>query len=129
MMKTNNYTNKTPEQLDDFIQSLSIDDLKLSFIGSSIYTELNDDLKLVDEFSETDENIQDLQLSDLRNFVNFVKFPEQDLTIQYKISHTGLDENTILLIETNKYRATLEQIISYCRGLKINYKEFLPELF
>lgn len=39
MMKTNNYTNKTPEQLDDFIQSLSIDDLKLSFIGSSIYTE------------------------------------------------------------------------------------------
>lgn len=65
----------------------------------------------------------------MRNFVNFVKFPEQDLTIQYKISHTGLDENTILLIETNKYRATLEQIISYCRGLKLIIKNFCLNFF
>ncbi len=49
--------------------------------------------------------------------------------MQDKIIQTGLNENTILLIETNKYRATLAELISYCKGLNISYRQFLPELF
>lgn len=126
-MKTNNFTNKTSAQQDDYIQSLSIDELKSSFVGKSVFIG-NENITMADEYVETDVEIQNLQINELRNFVNNAGQPEQKYTIQYKITHTGLDENTILLIETNKYRATLEQLISYCKGLKINYEEFLPEL-
>ena len=54
---------------------------------------------------------------------------ERELTIQEKVKLTGLSKEEIIKIETNKQKATLEQIIEYCKGLKIKYEEFLPELF
>ena len=128
-MKNNNLY-KTTEQQDNFIQSLSIDELKTSFVGKSIAIQKADEnIASFDDYLDTDNEIQNLQINELRNFVNITKQKEEKQTIQYKITHTGLDENTILLIETNKYRATLEQLINYCNGLKISYKHFLPELF
>ena len=129
-MKTNNFIYQTTEQTDNDIQSLSIEDLKTSFIGEFVPIGIaNENIAITDEYIETDEEIQNLQIDELRNFVMSAKQKEQKDTIQYKITQTGLNENTILLIETNKYRATLEQLISYCKGLRISYKEFLPELF
>ncbi len=129
-MKTNNLTYETTEKQDDYIQSLSINELKNSFVGKSVFKEqTNSDIAISDEYLETDEKIQNLQINELRNFVNTTKQNKEKYTIQYKITQTGLNENTILLIETNKYRATLEQLISYCKGLKISYKSFLPELY
>jgi len=42
---------------------------------------------------------------------------------------TGLDEITINKIETNKFSATLQDIITYCQKLKIPYTDFIPELY
>ena len=129
-MKTNNLPYETTEQQDDYIQSLSIDELKMSFVGKLVFTEkANENIAIADEYLEEDEKIQNLQINELKNFVKSAKQKEEKDTIQYKITQTGLNENTILLIETNKYRATLEQLISYCKGLRISYKDFLPELF
>ena len=127
-MKTNNFNYKTTEQQDDYIQSMSIDELKTSFVGKPIFTE-NENIGMIDEYDDIDEKIQNLQINELENFVNSAKQLEQNNTLQYKIKHTGLDKNSIQLIENNKHRATLEQLISYCKGLKISYKEFLPELY
>lgn len=103
---------------------------KKSFVGKSIsIKQTESDIAASDEYYETDEEIQNLQITELRNFVNTAKQNEEKYTIQDKIIQTGLNENTILLIETNKYKATLEQLMSYCKDLKISYKSFLPELF
>ena len=129
-MKNNNLQYKTTEQQDDFIQSLTIDELKTSFVGKSIAIQKADEnIESFDEYLETDNEIQNLQINELRNFVKSEKQQKQKFTIQYKITQTGLDKNTIQLIENNKHRATLGQLISYCKGLKISYKEFLPELY
>lgn len=129
-MKTKNFTYETPEKQDDFIQSLCIDELKTSFIGKSVFTQkVNENITNADEYLKADREIQDLQINELVNFVKSAKQSAQNKTIQYKIIQTGLDENTIHLIETNKHRATLGQLISYCEGMKISYKEFLPELY
>ncbi len=129
-MKTNNLINDTAEQQDSYIQSLSINELKTSFTGKPVFTQnINENITIAENSTETDKEIKNLQINELRNFVNTAKQKEQKYTIQYKIAQTGLDENTILLIETNKYRATLEQLISYCKGLRISYKSFLPELY
>ena len=129
-MKIDNFTYETVEQQDDYIQSLNLDELKTSFAGKSVFTQnANENITITDDSTETDEEIQNLQVNELRKFVNTAKQNNEKYTIQYKITQTGLDENTILLIETNKYRATLEQLISYCKGLKISYKSFLPELY
>ena len=129
-MKTSNLTYETAELQDGYIQSLSIEELKTSFIGKPVFTQSSDEnIVTGDQVLETDEEIQNLQINELKNFVNKTKQINEKDTIQYKIIQTGLNENTILLIETNKYRATLEQLISYCNGLEISYKDFLPELY
>ncbi len=51
------------------------------------------------------------------------KYEKSKFSIQYEIPQTGLDENTILLIETNKYKATLDTtffIIVLVFALKIS---------
>lgn len=124
-MKTNNFTYKTAEQQDDFIQSLNVADIKSRIIGQSIMVG-KAGTENEEEYSETDLEIQNLSLNELKQLS---KSEKPTTSIQYKITQTGLDENTILLIETNKYRATLAELMSYCRGLNISYRKFLPELF
>jgi hypothetical protein len=49
--------------------------------------------------------------------------------IALKMSKTGLAPQRILLIESDKLQAPLFEIIQYCNGLNIAFKDFLPELF
>ena len=125
MIKTKNLTYETIEQQDNFIQSLSISDIKNQIIGQEITVD-----KIIieqeNEDFESDFEIQNLSLDKLKTLANINK---ENLSIQHKITKTGLDANTILLIETNKNRATLEELITYCKGLNISYQTFLPELF
>ncbi len=124
-MKNNNFTYETPEKQDEFIQSLSISDIKTNLTGKSVLkTKPKTDEP--NEYIEMDFELQNLSISELKQLQEQENF---NASMQYKIIQTGLDENTILLIETNKYRASLAELISYCRGLNISYRKFLPELF
>jgi len=127
-MKTN-FIYETPEEQDDLIQSLSISDLKANLIGKSVFKGKPDNVAIQEDYSDLDFELQNLTIDELKQLAvksvnNFEKYP-----IRYKIVQTGLDANTILLIETNKYRATLQELMLYCKGLNISYKSFLPELF
>jgi len=125
VMKNNNFTYETPEKQDEFIQSLSISDIKTNLTGKSVLkTKPKTDEP--NEYIEMDFELQNLSISELKQLQEQENF---NASMQYKIIQTGLDENTILLIETNKYRASLAELISYCRGLNISYRKFLPELF
>ncbi|MCP4353326.1 MAG: hypothetical protein GY795_48365 [Desulfobacterales bacterium] len=53
------------------------------------------------------------------------KINEADL--QHKVRLTGLERDIILLIETRKEKATLEQILIYCNTLHIPYNQMLPD--
>ncbi len=125
MMRTNNFTYETPEKQDDFIQSLNISEIKVNLIGKSVFKAKSEVVE-PNEYKGIDFEIQNLSVSELKKLA---KPDKQKISIQHKIIQTGLDANTILLIETNKYRATLEELMSYCKGLNISYKKFLPELF
>ena len=81
-MKNNNLTYETAEQQDDYIQSLSIDELKTSFVGKSVFTQ-NENVAITDESTKADEEMQNLQINELRNFVNLSKKKEQ----KYKKKH------------------------------------------
>ncbi len=124
-MKISDFAYETPEKQDDFIQSLDISDIKANLIGQSVLKAEPNANKL-DEYSEVDFEIQNLRIEELKQLS---KKEETEISMQYKITQTGLNENTILLIETNKYKATLAELMSYCKGLGISYRKFLPELF
>jgi hypothetical protein len=46
-----------------------------------------------------------------------------------KMMLTGLSKEVIEKLETQKQKATLEEIIIYCSRLHIPFRDFLPELF
>ncbi len=124
-MKNNKLAYETLEKQDDLIQSLDVSDIKTDLIGKSLFR-----AKPVgnnsDEYIESDFAIQNLTTDELKQLSGQEKL---NISMQDKIIQTGLNENTILLIETNKYRATLAELIRYCKGLNISYRQFLPELF
>jgi len=133
-MKNNKLT--TIEDQDDYIQSADIDQLREIENRSNFLFQNNislhnysnyEDLK----YSNIDEYIKNLQLSELKEIETnshlLEKINEDDL--HHKIKITGLEKNIIILIETNKEKATLEQIITYCNTLHIPYNKMLPELF
>ena len=133
-MKNNKLT--TIEEQDDCIQSLDIAQLRemesrSNFLFQNIKSLQNDsnydDLK----YSNIDEYIKNLQLSELREIEKNSQLLEQwnEVDLHHKIKITWLDRNIIILIETKKEKATLEQIITYCNTLHIPYNEMLPELF
>jgi hypothetical protein len=133
-MKNNNL--QTIEEQDDYIKSLDIARLH-EVERNSEFLFQNDMLLQADKNSEdmkygnTDRYIQNLQLKELReleaNCNLLEKINEADL--QHKVKLTGLERHIILLIETKKEKATLEQILTYCNTLHIPYKQILPELF
>lgn len=72
--------------------------------------------------------IQQLSLKKLRS----LKPKERILvtpTLEDKVAITGLSQEIIQKLETQKEKATLEEIMTYCSRLKIPFREFLPELF
>jgi hypothetical protein len=54
---------------------------------------------------------------------------KQTLNLAVKVSKTGFSTERIEIIEQNKMQATLAEIVQYCRGLNIAFKDFLPELY
>jgi len=133
-MKNNNL--QTIEEQDDYIQSLDIAQLH-EVERNSEFLFQNDMSLQADKNSEdlkydnTDAYIQDLQLKELRELETHSHLLEKinEADLQHKVKLTGLERHVILLIETKKEKATLEQILIYCNTLHIPYKQILPELF
>lgn len=87
------------------------------------------------EIAEVDEQKEEdaflLQKMSLQNLKK-LKTTERILvtpTLVEKANLTGLSEETIEKLETEKGKATLEEIMIYCKCLHIPFREFLPELF
>jgi len=111
---------------DEKIQKLSISALNAMFEKASA---IQIDSVVADSkegYLVHDEMIQNMPLKNLKNLVE-ASF--SSVSIDQKIAKTGLSENAIRQIESNRYRATLEEIIAYCKGLKIQFKDFVPEFF
>jgi len=125
------------EDQDNFIQSLDIERLreienqsKCLFQNDNLLQEncyYDDDLR----YSNIDEYIQNMQLAELRILEKNSQLLEQinEIDLQHKVNLTGLRKEIVILIETKKEKATLEQIIKYCNRLHIPYERLLPELF
>jgi hypothetical protein len=109
----------TTEQSDLLLQSLSAAELKEIAANVSFKTGgfkgKAEDIAV----SEEDIFIQNMSLSQLR----------KRLSLAEKTKHTGLPIERVQQIERDKNQATLAELIQYCRGLNIAYKDFLPELF
>ena len=117
------------EEQDSYLQNIPLKDLKdmeenLKFV-SITQVDVNEEQAV----NELDEQVMKITLKDLKVIVEEGLLEERELTIQEKVKLTGLSKEEIIKIETNKQKATLEQIIEYCKGLKIKYEEFLPDLF
>jgi hypothetical protein len=80
----------------------------------------------VEYFTKEAALVQQLSLHEIKNAVrqNITSIPIED-----KISKTGLPKEIIQLIENDKGKASLENIIAYCKGLGIRFRDFLPEVF
>lgn len=118
--------NKTFAEQDEKIQQLSVADLNNMFEKASAITVETVSPPLQEKYSEEEEVIQNMPLSQLKKLVE-KEF--SNASIDEKITKTGLSETAIRQIESNKYNATLKEIIAYCRGLKIRFQDFVPEFF
>jgi DNA-binding Xre family transcriptional regulator len=81
-----------------------------------------DDILVEKEFVSA--KIQKLSLRELRALRN-----KNSINLTEKVTITGLSQEVIQKLETQKEKATLEEIVTYCRSLHIPFKDFLPELF
>jgi hypothetical protein len=135
MMKTK-YKFDNIEEQDEFIQSLPLKELKklnegnqFLFINKGEIEANNDDD--IQYLNSMDETIQNMQLNELKEIYykkQLTSLADEEL-ITEKAKLTGLDKKIILLIETKKEKATLEQIIIYCKKLNIPFQKFVPEFF
>ncbi len=133
-MKTNNLKIESIDDFDDYIQSLNINELQqiekdsLLLFSNNIIE--NNDIDQQD-YSEIDNYIQSLQISELREIENNCELMNKinKSAIKHKAKITGLDELVILIIETKKEKATLEQLMIYCNKLHIPYQKIIPEFF
>ncbi len=133
-MKTKELEIKTADEFDDYIQSLNINQLQQTekesmFLFSNEQSE-NNSAELSD-YSDIDDYIQSLQISELREIEKNSELLKKisKSTMKHKSKITGLDERIILIIETKKEKATLEQLMIYCDRLHIPYQKMVPEFF
>ncbi len=133
-MQNKNVNIETIDEYDDYIQSLDISQLrelenssKLLFTNN-LATAVDNDEQF---YLEMDYYIQSLQLSELREIeTNSQLLSKINKTkIKHKSKLTGLDEKIIILIETKKEKATLEQLMIYCNKLHIPFQNIAPEFF
>jgi hypothetical protein len=111
------------DKQDEAIQKLSIDALKnwanqAHFVTRSYEGTQTDG---EDALTASDIAIQQMPLDVWRKRATH--------NIALKMAKTGLTSQRILLIESDKLQASLFEIIQYCNGLNIAFKDFLPELF
>ncbi len=83
-------------------------------------------------YNEDDETFyEEAELSVQGTLVQEPPAPELKKLIgmKTKMEKTGLTQAQIILIETDKSKASLSEIMLYCKGLNIEFADFLPELF
>jgi len=133
-MKTNNLNIETIEEFDDYIQSLDINQLKqIEKDSFFLFSNEQFDNNLLEEqdYLEIDNYIRSLQISELREIEKNSEILNKinKSTIKHKSKITGLYERIILLIETKREKATLEQLMIYCNKLHIPFQKIVPEFF
>ncbi|MEM6317622.1 MAG: helix-turn-helix transcriptional regulator [Bacteroidota bacterium] len=132
-------TKKEIEEMEDKIHSMSVAELK-EMVKKVEFVPVNiDPSELPEEEPEPEwvDTIQSMSVAELKevfkngNSITVGELLAEDDSpiLKEKVHKTGLSQVVIQQIETNKYKATLEEIIAYCKGLKISYQDFLPELF
>jgi hypothetical protein len=132
-MQNNNINTENIDESDDFIQSLDINQLRqLEKNSTFLFSNQPSDFPEDDQFYlEIDDYIQSMQLSELKEIEGngqlFDKINQS--TIKQKSKITGLDERIIILIETKREKATLEQLMTYCNKLHLPYQKIIPEFF
>lgn len=112
----------TIEEQENLLQSMSVKELlKLEESVEWKTNPHNDDETYgVDiEFSVQGTLVQKPPAPDLKKLIG----------IKTKIEKTGLTQAQIMLIETDKSKASLSEIMLYCKGLNIEFVDFLPELY
>ncbi|MEM1122285.1 MAG: helix-turn-helix transcriptional regulator [Bacteroidota bacterium] len=132
-------TQKEIEEMEDKIHSVSVAELKEMFKnGRTIPIDRNiDELPKEEPEPEWVDTLQSMSIAELKEVfkggksitVEQILAENDSPKLKEKVDKTGLSSTTIQQIETNKYKATLEDIMAYCKGLKISFKDFLPELF
>jgi len=133
-------TEKEIEAMEDKIHSMSVAELR-AMEKDIVFAPVNRDVSELREEEPDPEWVdllQSMSTTQLHTFYETGKFVnmtnkqqkmlDKELRKQ-KAAKTGLSKKVIKKIETNKQKATLEEIIAYCKGLQINFKDFLPELF
>ncbi len=123
-MKSSQIKYHSVQQQDTFFQDRSSEELKdlIDKLDFNLYVK-GEGVEL-GEKSEFSDKITDVDLEELKQIMD-----KKTLTIDKKMELTGLTSKKIHLIENDKYKATLEEIISYCAGLNIRFMDFVPELF
>ena len=106
----------TREELDDQIQNMSLTELKEIFEKART---INPPITLGSILEEESESL---------SLVEEPSVPYGRPSLAEKMQKTGLTKESITRVETNKQKATLEEIIAYCKGMGKSIKDFLPEL-
>ncbi|HFA50492.1 MAG TPA: hypothetical protein ENJ95_15880 [Bacteroidetes bacterium] len=118
---------KNIEEESDFILQLPLKELKKYAVSADFQmTTMAVKEPSAEYFTKEAALVQQLSLKELKNALgqNITAIPLED-----KISKTGLTKDIIQQIEKEKEKASLENIIAYCKGLGIRFKDFLPEVF
>jgi hypothetical protein len=83
------------------------------------------------EFKDAEEEaafLQSLTVGELRELAaagQVVYDSRKPIPLERKQEMTGLDQEAILKVETNREKATLEEIRRYCEGLNLDLHAFL----
>jgi hypothetical protein len=110
------------EEQEDLLQAMSAKELRALIAQGEWKIYHNDVEKPYDldtDYAITTSMVQEAAAPRLKKL----------LSLSEKATKTGLTQEQILLIETDKSMASLSEIMHYCKGLGIEYADFLPELF
>jgi len=118
--------NKTITEKDALLQELPLSQLKVYVDRTSFSTIENKVEEPVVAYLSKDAALQNMAIQKLKTIAGKALY---EIPLVEKVAKTGLSESSIQKIETNKNKATLEEIIAYCQGLEIRIRDFLPELF
>lgn len=126
---------KSKEEMAVFIQNLPLNEFRKIFEENSIFLFKNDGRYPIGKEEEEDEEmirqaelIQNMSLKELRNLPT-TKIQIDKSSLDEKAAITGLDKQVITKLEKQKEKATLQDIMIYCRKLGIPFRDFLPELY
>lgn len=130
-------TEKQKDNLDTLLHNMSNVDLQ-AHINKTKFTKIVCEAPEEEPILEEDLLLHSMSATELKalfdkskpiNLNNNQQEISPKKVLKAKAAKTGLSKKAIKKIETNKQKATLEEIIAYCKGLQINFKDFLPELF